>query len=462
METNWGMEQEQPSDFKIITKVSTLPVDTLCRPCLKQIGIVTFFLFSFRLLEKTPLRTVYYPLETVYLVSLLLFFLVYIADRFLQRKNFSYLELFIISLTLMPLYSALLAQIEFKQPLLYGLLAERRWLLVLSGILLFYLLKNGKILLVDCEHAFILIAWLCLISFTLMILTLDPKNFLDIEGLVTYSELRGGYRFKFQHTFIVFATVYYFIKYFRTKNTSNLIYFYLFAGYIILAQQGRSLIISTFMSLGIYSFLNLRLKTKLTLVFYSLLVLIGFFCLSFIIKPDFIENYTTLFGNIILFFQGIRTGEPSVDMRLNLLSVILGYLIKDWRYILLGVGRLSEQWHEGFINIFKYFYPSDLGVIGSIFLYGLLGWLYVNIQFLITYLYYRRISILKNIVFLKALAYYLIALFIQSAVIGNIFSSPACSLMIIVIIYYYYDQETRRKPLLFNHAGTSGMERTLF
>ncbi len=409
---------------------------------LRQVLLVTFFLFSFRILEKTPLRAIYYPLETVYLIFLLLFLLAYLADRFLLGKNFSYLELFIISLILMPLYSAILAHIKFKQPLVYGLLAERKWLLVLSGLLFFYLLKNAKIKLSDCEHVFLLIAWLCLISFIFMAAILDPKEYLDIEGLVTYSELRGGYHFKFQHTFIVIAIIYYFIKGHQTRKILNLLYFCLFAGYILLVQQGRSLIISTFLSLGIYIFFNLKLKEKLILAFYSVSALIGFVCLSFVTYPKFIESYITLFGNILLFFQGMRTGEPSVDIRLALLSVMLSFLIKDWRYILLGVGRLSEQWHQGFSGIFGYFYPSDLGIVGVIFLYGLLGWFYVNIQFLISYLYYQRIIILKNTLFLKALAYYLIAFFIQSSAIGNIFSSPACSLMIIVLIYYYYYQET--------------------
>jgi hypothetical protein len=428
------------TSFKPITNLSCILI--------KQSLLVVFLLMSFRIIEKTPLRFSYYLLEPLFLIVLLAFLFILIFHSLLNYQSFSFLEIFIVSLLLIPFYSAWLSFIEFDQPFIYGLLAERKWFLVISGLMLLHLLKTRKINLNDIERSFLTIAWLSLIAFMLMINILDPENYLDIEGFIVYSELRGGYRFKLSPIFIVFAVIYYFIRYFHTKKIRNILFFSVFLGYIVYIQQGRTLTISLLIVLTLYVFFNLKLKDKLVLTFYSIVLVTIVLYISLALNQIFIERTTLLYSNVLLFLQGMETGEPGVDIRLALVALTLNILLSDWKYLLFGIGRLSNQWNEGFGGIFDYFYPADIGIIGVIFLYGLIGLFYVNMQYILSFIYYRRIHLMKNNIFLKSIVYFLIAYFIKSMVTGQTFSSPSCSVIIIVIIYYFHYQEKQKKTVI--------------
>ncbi len=428
--------------------ISSKPITNLSGILIKQSLLVVFLLMSFRILEKTPLRLSYYLLEPLFLIVLLAFLFILIFHSLLNHQTFSFLEVFIISLLLIPFYSAWLSFVEFGQPFIYGLLAERKWFIVISGLMLLHLLKTGKINLNDIERSFLIIAWLSLIAFMLMINILDPEDYLDIEGFIVYSELRGGYRFKLSPIFIVFAVIYYFIRYFHTKKIINILFFSVFLGYIVYIQQGRTLTISLLIALTIYVFFNLKLRDKLVLTFYSIFLVTIILYISFALNQIFIERTTLLYSNVLLFLQGMETGEPGVDIRLALVALTLNILLSDWKYLLFGIGRLSNQWNEGFGGVFDYFYPADIGIIGVIFLYGLIGLFYVNMQYILSFIYYRRIYFMKNNIFLKSMVYFLVAYFIKSLVIGQTFSSPSHSVVIIVIIYYFHYQEKQKKTVI--------------
>ena len=134
--------------------ISSKPITYLSSVLIKYSLLVVFLLLSFRIIEKTPLRYSYYSVEPLFLIMLLVFLFIFIFHSLLNHQVFSSLEIFIISLLLIPFYSAWLSFIEFDQPFIYGLLAERKWFLVISGLMLLYLLKTGKISLYDIEISF--------------------------------------------------------------------------------------------------------------------------------------------------------------------------------------------------------------------------------------------------------------------------------------------------------------------
>jgi hypothetical protein len=45
-----------------------------------------------------------------------------------------------------------------------------------------------------------------------------------------------------------------------------------------------------------------------------------------------------------------------------------------------GAGKLSQHWNEGLKSIFGYFYPTDIGIIGAIFTYGIFGVILMSFQ----------------------------------------------------------------------------------
>ncbi|MFC6639866.1 O-antigen ligase family protein [Sulfitobacter sediminilitoris] len=90
-----------------------------------------------------------------------------------------------------------------------------------------------------------------------------------------------------------------------------------------------------------------------------------------IFAPEFLQTLIEPFQNaidVVLF--GIETGEPSADARLFQTMEAWPMIIEHW---LLGVGFLSARWNEGFLGQFTYFYPTDIGLLGALFVYGMLG-----------------------------------------------------------------------------------------
>ena len=105
-------------------------------------------------------------------------------------------------------------------------------------------------------------------------------------------------------------------------------------------------------------------------------------------------NMIHMAGKFTDAFTVVLTGEPSDDASANARLVetasALPYIEKNW---LLGNGDISRQWHGGYEGVLgAFFYPSDVGIIGTIYLYGLLGLLLFAIQFVFAIRFSNRIG----------------------------------------------------------------------
>ena len=58
---------------------------------------------------------------------------------------------------------------------------------------------------------------------------------------------------------------------------------------------------------------------------------------------------------------------------------MLNYVLDNFYTLLLGVGELSNQFSDGYRTYFGYFIPEDLGVFGSIFVFGVIGFLVIHL-----------------------------------------------------------------------------------
>jgi hypothetical protein len=61
------------------------------------------------------------------------------------------------------------------------------------------------------------------------------------------------------------------------------------------------------------------------------------------------------------------------------------------QHLLMGTGTISNRWNDGYKGMFEYLHPSDLGFLGIVFLYGVLGLVFFTIQY---YFAWRTISAL--------------------------------------------------------------------
>jgi hypothetical protein len=103
---------------------------------------------------------------------------------------------------------------------------------------------------------------------------------------------------------------------------------------------------------------------------------------------------SSLGGKYIDAFGVILTGEEgsdaSANARISETLVALPYIQKNF---LLGSGDVSHRWGGGYEGVLgAYFYPSDIGIIGVLFVYGAIGFALFAGQFIFAVQFSARIS----------------------------------------------------------------------
>lgn len=394
-------------------------------------------LFSFRIPAGFPGEETYYLIEVVYLLMILIFIFTYLFDRINRSLPLFKIEWYILILFLfLPFYSAFLAHKNFGQPYIFGILAERSWILVLSAVLLFFLLRIRFVELEDFEKIFLFLAWLTFLSYLIIVTALNPQDYADSTRLFQESASRGGVRIKLNHLFLTFGCIYYYIKFHREKNIKFLIYASTFLIYIVFIYQGRTLSLSLLSSLFIYFFFHIKRYRKIIIVYWALVFIISGVFILYIYSPQTIDRYIQLYKNILILFQGDKSFEGSVNIRALEASNAIKYMAKGWQYVIFGSGKLSHQWQGGFGSVFGYFAPSDIGLIGTVLVYGIFGNLLIYSQYYLGYRFHKKMPGNNLTVFELSLIYFYIYFFIHSITTGRTVFFQAIPLIILVLIFF--------------------------
>jgi hypothetical protein len=132
--------------------------------------------------------------------------------------------------------------------------------------------------------------------------------------------------------------------------------------------------------------------------------------------------------------RGEEGNDVSSNARIKEFVIALPFIQSQW---LLGNGDLSDQWTGGYGGVIGYFFPSDLGLLGGVFVYGVVGVLFLYLQIV----FIRRPKIQskprnKADVFLVTVYTMIVLLLVQSVIRGGIVFTPAITLAFIVIAYY--------------------------
>jgi len=98
--------------------------------------------------------------------------------------------------------------------------------------------------------------------------------------------------------------------------------------------------------------------------------------------------------------------------RIDEIRIVMPYLIENW---LMGSGSISVQWNGGWDGVVGALRPTDIGIIGNIFVVGLVGTAALYVQFAFALRYIRVISRRKlGSAFTSSLALWLFSLFVVS------------------------------------------------
>ncbi len=342
--------------------------------------IIIIFIFTYKFFQSTPYAAVMFKFHAVFLGFILIFLIFYIIDILLTGKHINSIVFYFLLITfILPLYSAFRANIEFGQPYLYGILSERIWLQMGVGIWVYYVLVTEKISISTFQSTFVFMAWASIIIFSFIALTYDPSQYAEIPDYASAGVGERGIRFKFQNYFITFGVIYYFIRFNIDKDRKYLIALLLLLAYVLFIIQGRGYMLGIVFTFLLFYLFNTSFRQlipifiKLTLFILFALFLINLF------MPDYLEMMSNMFAQLFHVLDGEASADISANARIHESSVVFNYFESHPLSIFAGIGKISTQWNGGYETLFGYFFPSDLGPLGEIFLYGIIGFIILHI-----------------------------------------------------------------------------------
>lgn len=401
--------------------------------------LILVFVFALKYFQSTPYETIFFKAQAGFLVIVLFFLVAYVVNALLSTNQIGKVELYyLLLIAIIPIYGAYRAAIEFKQPYIYGILSERGWLLLGVGIWFYYILVTKKIAFSTIESAFIFMAWSSLVVFAFFILTFDFNHleyYKETSRLVKETDYRG-LRFKFQTYFIMFGAIYYFIKYLFNKKTIDFLFFLVFVGYILFVVQGRIYIIVLVVTLLCYYLFNYSMnRILLNTVKVSVILFLAVIVLQ-VYAPDYIGRMGYMYEQMFQVISGELSKDSSANARIYASKMVLGYFDAEPLSFWFGTGSVSHHWNEGYESIFGHFYSGDIGLLGGLFVYGIVGCIFIfAIPFIISLKIFKEINEKKD-VFVVALKYLLFVALIRSIQGGYLFFPIEYIIPLFILIAY--------------------------
>jgi hypothetical protein len=392
--------------------------------------LILILFIGFRAGFRTPLDEISKMAEEVLNFFLIGFILFRIAQWVANKDKISRFELLMMMMMMFPVWSAIASAIHFGQPLLYGIGTTRNFYLFLLGPFFYYLLHKNIITLAFLKNTLLASCWFTLVVFLIIYLTINPEKYPD-RFFIGYNELKGGYIFKFNIALLIFALLYYSIRFLTTHRLLYLAASVPFYYIMLVVRQDRSIIIMTLLVLVIFYFKRIFFQSALR---YSAMIILLIFTGFFIVeitdyKPS--DQAVNKYYNLWLTVTGRETDESATNVRR--LEVIKAWPDIEKRF-LFGNGELSPRWCDGFDRIYGYFYPSDIGIIGILYLFGIIGTLLLFVQFLFARKVINRLNL--NDAFLITCAYYLLFCFLDTFTSGQSAFFPANSTIILAVLFY--------------------------
>ena len=415
----------------------------------KKQAIYAFFaivvlILSTNFLQETPIERKYFILQAAYMLILGIFMVIYFFSNIQKKLSINKEFLFFSFIILFAIfYPAFRAKQVFNQPLVYGVLSQRQWLLVETGFLLYYWLNTRKLSLELLEKIFIFCAWLFLIVYTVIYIFcyFGVWNTAMFGKFVKHTSHRG-IRLHMTY-FINFGFIYYFIKNEIKKSIKYAIFLILFFSYALFVYKGRTYIIFIGFTFFLFLYFRYPLNIKIFKNIKILLLLLIFLFAVFLIFPHYAERLIFMYKQMFKVLTGEITNDSSSNARLFQVLTVFGFFKSNPMLFLFGVGKLSHQWNAGFRGVLGYFHPTDIGVIGVVFLYGLIGFfvVYVFPLFKILKLTFKLNDKKENNCFVLTLKYLLFYIAVSSVLTGNIVFTPFVYSIPYFILYFYLKEK---------------------
>ncbi len=344
-----------------------------------------FFANAFSCFVRIPARIVV-DISSGLFLGMLLIHYGYEWFRAIKARRLKFITVLMIPLLLMPVISALQAAAVFGQPVVYGFLAQRQVFMALCAHFIVIALQRNWVSIYDFERYLTRSLQILLLVFLFFYMFVDPRQFVNTD-FVTISPNKGA-RYEFPDSCIYGLLLYALFRFWIKGEKKWFFTIALCAFYILAYLLDRTQLIAIIGTIGLYVLLNFsigRMVRMITLGTFGLLFLLLFLG---ILAPDFLSKNLSLYMGAFETLTGEKLAESSTNIRF-LESKIALEGFSDHQAI--GVGFLSTRWQEGFRLVNKYFYPTDVGILGNLYVYGIIGTLVFYIPFVLSFLYRKKL-----------------------------------------------------------------------
>ena len=299
------------------------------------------------------------------------FLLLYPLFKLQVDWSFSVIEIYLlVAVPTSLLLPAFTSHDVFGQPLGYGLLARRSATLILTWLLLVGAWRRRWLIAAQVESVLVVLAWFTFFVYGAMRLLLNPASFTSAPAGFVLGSGTGNATFAVPGCFMTFGILYYALRGLREKSGK----WYAYSIVLLInavGPSGRFLIVSLLATVAYFLIRWRPLAQVLTTFAQFVFVVLIALAITYRISPEATAERLTHFADAFQVVSGGQQGEDASSNARVVESDIAFPYIRAHPYG--GVGVLSAQWTGSAGQVADYFFPDDIGLVGIVFTYGLLG-----------------------------------------------------------------------------------------
>jgi hypothetical protein len=284
----------------------------------------------------------------------------------------------------------------------------------------------------------VVLAWLSFIVFIVTANFYDISNYKAIKTL-GYNPVKGGVVFRFNVLLMIYGLLFHFIQFLKKLRFKDFLAFLILFSYIIFVRQDRTIVLFLFIDLMFAILLLTHSKVRV----YLLITISSFILLATIvllgIQPERLEFFTNQYQNVVEVVSELGNEDIKGKGYSRVRETYIA-LQKFYENPIFGNGELSKRWEGGYARFYDYFYPSDIGLLGILFIYGIFGTLLIHYQW---WLAFKWSEINQNHILIVVSSFNLLFFYLNSLSDGGIRFKAGLPFVFLAILYYFKSHENK-------------------
>jgi hypothetical protein len=390
---------------------------------MNKIFLIVCIAVYFGVFYLTPLQVVADLVKFCFLVLALICFIIYSKGIHKELLKWSLL------CTGFFLTSMVVSSLVLKQTITDSIIANLLLILPLgNAVFYFWNYRKTEHFFVELERAFLFVFWINLIA--VIYVTIFNKTIV-YYSTYTHNEIivepQG-----FPKTLLEFGTFYFFMKGMNEKKSRYFWYSLLAFATYHLADIQRVAFVSALIVCMLILFKFTKVSTRFRVGFFAMVIVLAFALL--VNQVAALSAFQERFQQLTGFFSKRTKAIDDVSVLARTYEV--DYAWKGFlAHPLFGNGMTRGSVKTEIIPGIN-FYVSDVGIIGILYAFGIVGMLFFLYQLKTTYSYYKRVRQIQNS-FCQGVVFYLIYTAFNSVTMASYVMNLSLYIFCITIIILY-------------------------